>query len=283
MRLLTLLTDFGDRDGFTGAVKGVIAGIAPAVRVVDIAHGVPRGDVLHAAWVLRSVCRYYPSGTVHVVVVDPGVGSGRKALAVRTSEQFFVAPDNGVLAWVVREAAGAGASMEAWSVEDGRFLLSPPSATFHGRDVFAPAGAFLARGVDPSELGPPLDARLAPEGDLSGGPVVEMLPRPGASPREGRVIHIDRFGNCITTLPAGDLPASVRAGEGTFLVEGREGTTAEVPGLLPSYTAVDREDPLALAGSTGLVEIAVNGGDAAARFDLVRGSRVRAGTDKQPR
>lgn len=274
MSLITLLTDFGDRDGFPGVMKGVIAGIAPDVRVVDIAHGLPRGDILHASWVLRSAYRYFPAGTVHVAVVDPGVGSGRRAIAARAFGQYFVAPDNGLLAWVIREVSEAGGPVEAWSIEDARFQLSPPSDTFHGRDVFAPAGAFLARGVDPSELGRGLDPRPAPEGELSGGPVIEFLPRAGDPPGTGRIIGIDRFGNCITTLAVEDLPSSVRGGGGTFVTEGREGT-AEVPGLLSSYQSVGDGEPLALAGSTGLVEIAVNGGDAARGLRLARGDEVR--------
>jgi len=273
MSLITLLTDFGDRDGFPGAMKGVIAGIAPDVRVVDIAHGLPRGDILHASWVLRSAYLYFPAGTVHVAVVDPGVGSGRRAIAVRALGQSFVAPDNGLLAWVIREVSDAGEPVEAWSIEDARFQLAPPSDTFHGRDVFAPAASFLARGVDPSELGRDLDPRPAPEGELSGGPVIELLPRAQDPPGTGRIIHVDRFGNCITTLAVEDLPASVHGGGGTFATEGREGTT-EVPGLLPSYRAVGEGEPLALAGSTGLVEIAVNGGDAAKELRLTRGDQV---------
>lgn len=271
MHHITLITDFGGADGFTGVLKGVIAGICPGARVTDIAHDIPRGDIIHAAYVLRNAYLYFPPGTVHLVVVDPGVGGKRRAIAAGALAQYFVAPDNGVLAWVLRELESAAEPIRAWSLEEERFHLEPVSRTFHGRDVFAPAAAFLACGVDPAELGPELKGGLPPGGELSGGPVVELLPKEGDPPGEGRIIHIDAFGNCITTIPVADLSD---ASGGSVEVETKNGTLP-LGGIAPSYESVGSGEPVALEGSSGLLEIAVNGGHAAAKLGIRRGAAVR--------
>lgn len=276
MPIITLTTDYRDADGFVGVLKGVIAGIAPDSMVVDLAHSVPPGDMVHAAFVLRNSYLYFPPGTVHIAVVDPGVGGPRRAVVVRGAGQFFVAPDNGVLAWIIRELAGAGEELEAWSLEDERFRLGPVSNTFHGRDIFAPAGAYLAMGIDPDELGPRLAAALEPEGDLSGGEVLELLPRPGDAEGTGRVIHIDTFGNCITTIEVAGLPAGMVEDTDSFSVEieSRNGIISLI-GLLHSYESVGVGQPVALEGSSGLLEIAINGGSAARTLAIERGDSVR--------
>lgn len=276
MPLITLTTDFGDADGFVGVLKGVIAGICPGAGIIDLAHSIPAGDIVGAAYVLRNSYLYFPPGTIHFAVVDPGVGGVRRAVAMQAVEQFFVAPDNGLLAWVVREVEAAGEEICAWSLEDERFHLSPVSSTFHGRDIFAPAAAFLAQGVDPAELGPELKASLEPDGELSGGPVIDLLRSPGDPEDEGRIIHIDRFGNCVTTIVAAVLPGEVIGGEreGIFEVE-TAGGKQEVSGLLPSYDSVEAGEAVVVEGSSGLVEIAVSGGSAAERLGLRRGDRVR--------
>jgi S-adenosylmethionine hydrolase len=276
MPTITITTDFGDADGFTGVLKGVITGIAPDSRVVDIAHAIPAGDAVHAAFVLRNSYLYFPPGTIHIVIVDPGVGGSRRALAVRGAGQYFVAPDNGVLAWVVSELAGAGEELEAWSLDDERFRLAPVSNTFHGRDIFAPAAAYLAMGIDPDELGPRLVAALEPEGDLSGGDVQGLLPRPGDEEGAGRVIHIDTFGNCITTIEIAGLPADmVEDPESvTIEIESRNGIISLI-GLLNSYESVAAGQPVALEGSSGLLEIAINGDSAARTLAIERGDSVR--------
>lgn len=276
MRIITLTTDFGDADGFVGVLKGVIAGIAPDSRVVDLAHSIPPGDTVHAAFVLRNSYLYFPPGTVHIVVVDPGVGGTRRALAVRGAGQYFVAPDNGVLTWVVSELTGAGEELEAWNLEDERFRLAPVSNTFHGRDIFAPAGAYLSMGIDPDELGPRLAAALEPDGDLSGGDVLDLLPRPGDEAGSGRVIHIDTFGNCITTLEIAGLPADMLEEPDSVPVEveTRNGII-NLMGIRNSYESVDAGQPVALEGSSGLLEIAVNGDSAARTLAIERGDFVR--------
>lgn len=276
MSLITLTTDFHDADGFTGVLKGVIAGIAPQTRVVDLAHSVPAGDVVHAAYVLRCSYLYFPPGTVHIVIVDPGVGGARRAVVLQAAGQYFVAPDNGVLTWVLCELESAGEGMRAWSLEDERFHLNPTSSTFHGRDIFAPAGAFLALGVDPAEMGPELCAGLDPEGDLIPGPVYELLTSSDGSKGEGRIIHIDTFGNCITTLEAAELPAEIIRNPNSAIIELKTSDSiAEIRGLSSSYSSVEEGSIVAIEGSSGLVEIAVNGGNAAAVLGVTRGDSVK--------
>ncbi len=283
MAVITLTTDFRDADGFTGVMKGVIHGIAPDLSVIDLAHGIPPGDIVHAAYVLRNAYLYFPPGTVHVVVVDPGVGGRRKAIAVRGVGQFFVAPDNGVLAWVLRELTDAGETVEAWSLEDERFHLDPVSATFHGRDIFAPVGAFLARGIDPGELGSELETDFEPEGEIEGGPVLELLRQPGERRCEGRIIHVDTFGNCITTIEAGILPEAVLDHQVPLeMVLESDSGPLTVTGLRGSYSAVPRGEAAVIEGSGGLLEIAVNGGSAAQILGLGRGTPGHCLLEGQP-
>jgi len=157
MAIITLTTDFGSRDGYVGAVKGVLARLAPEAAIVDIAHDVPRGDVPHAAWIVATACREFPPGSVHVVVVDPGVGGARRAVVVVKSGMIYVGPDNGVFAYV-----GAG---HGFAIDNPGVISRDVSATFHGRDVFAPAAAAIVRGKSADTLGP----RIALAGALPWG------------------------------------------------------------------------------------------------------------------
>lgn len=273
MPLITLLTDFQDADGFVGVMKGVLAGIASGVETIDLTHHVPPGDIAHAAFVLHTAWPWFPVGTVHLAVVDPGVGGSRRALALRASGHFFVLPDNGLAAWVVHGLTRAGETVEAWQLSDRRFRLDPPSATFHGRDVFAPAAGFLACGLDPTELGPALDGRLRPDGDLDPGPVSDLLPRSEDPPEVGRIVHVDTFGNGITTLPV-ELLADGAPEEVRLELAGRD-TTPDAAGWYPSYSWGPRDHVFLVAGSSGTIEIACNGGSAAARMGFRRGDVVR--------
>ncbi len=150
MRIITLTTDFGTTDPFVGVMKGVIAGRAPETRLIDLTHGIPPQDVLAGALVLRHAAPYFPAGTIHLAVVDPGVGTARRPLCVETADALFVGPDNGLLSL----AAPRDRLLHIVHLAEERFFLSPPSATFHGRDVFAPVAAALAAGAAPTELGP---------------------------------------------------------------------------------------------------------------------------------
>jgi len=254
--VITLTTDFGTRDWFVGTMKGVMLGIQPRATLVDITHDVAAGDIRGGAFALAEACRFFPKGTVHVAVVDPGVGSSRRPIAVQTADYFFVGPDNGVLSWALaREKARAIHALE----EEGYFLC-PVSRTFHGRDIFAPVAAHLSRGVPIGKLGPALKdvVRLDwPE------------PRKGRDGIEGEVVCVDRFGNAITNLDGRLLQDMEMA---ACEVHTRRRRTCPVRAF---YQAVAPRGLVAVVGSSGLLEIAVNGGSAARVLGLEIGTRVR--------
>jgi len=229
-------------------MKGVIAGRAPAARVVDLTHGIPPQDVLAGALVLQHAAPYFPPGTIHVAVVDPGVGGDRKPLCVEMARAFLVGPDNGLLSL----AAPPVEVRRIVHLADERFRLSPPSATFHGRDVFAPAAAALAAGTPARELGPELSAMDRLEVPA---PIAE------ASTIRGEVIYVDHFGNLVTNVPEAAL-------RGRALSIGLRGE--RVRGLARAYSAVAPGEPVAVINSWGLLEIAVRDGSARA----VLGARV---------
>ncbi|HEU4679161.1 MAG TPA: SAM-dependent chlorinase/fluorinase [Terrimicrobiaceae bacterium] len=249
--IITLTTDFGYRDSFVGTMKGVILGISPEVRIVDLSHGVAAGDIRGGAFALMTATPHFPEGTIHVVVVDPGVGSTRRAIAIRTPQAIFLGPDNGVLSWAVRDEA----SPEVRMVSNQEFLLPRLSATFHGRDLFAPAAAWLAHGRTFADLGPEVatferlrwpDCRSAAEGFNT------------------EVIYVDIYGNCITAFST-ELAAAVRE---VILPTGQR-----IP-FLPFYSAAPPGSPLAVAGSSGFVEIAINRGNAAKELAIAPGASV---------
>lgn len=242
LRPITLLTDFGTRDGYVGAVKGVLATRAPGAPLHDISHALPRGDVGAAARALERYWNWWPPGTVHLVVVDPGVGTERSALAVEAEGRFFVGPDNGV-------------GTPLLGVPGGRVVEIPQtpvrgSATFHGRDLFAPAAAALATGVPPDELGSPL-------------PHPVLLPMGTTTGPRGRIVSWDRFGNLQTDLTPGSTSGGAQVRVGTLTLP-----------LLRTYGDVEPGEPLALLDSLGRVEIAVRDGSARARFGWGRGVPV---------
>jgi S-adenosylmethionine hydrolase len=254
VNLITLTTDFGLADAFVGTMKGVILARAPRATIVDLTHGVAPGDIRAGAFALLTGCRYFPKGTVHVAVVDPGVGSARRAIAVRTRDYWFVGPDNGVLSWALaRETVRS-----VRRIANARLWLRPVSRTFHGRDVFAPVAAHLARGGSFHSVGPELAdyARLPwPALREAGGEIT------------GEVLVVDRFGNAITNIPEAGLPAGMPAG---VVWAGRR----RLCRVEACYAAVPPGGTVAVFGSSGFLEIAVNGGSAAPRFGLHPGSRV---------
>src|ERR1017187_2919149 len=187
MSVLTLTTDFGTSDWFVGTMKGVIASIAPAANVIDLTHDLPPDDIRGGAFALAASHRFFPKGSIHVAVVDPGVGSRRKAIAVQTAKSLFVGPDNGVLSWALaKEKIGA-----IHALENEAYFLQPVSQTFHGRDVFAPVADPLSRGVPIHKFGPALKGVVRVSWS-------ELRMRRGGL--EGEVVYIDRFGNAITNL-----------------------------------------------------------------------------------
>lgn len=252
--LLTLTTDFGLQDPFVGIMKGVILGRCPGACIVDLTHGLPPGDVRAGAFALLTAHRFFPPGTIHVAVVDPGVGSGRPALAARTRDAFFLGPDNGLLSWVLSGVE----PVEVRRLENARLWLQPVSATFHGRDVFAPVAAHLAKGGRFDAVGPRATDWV-------------RLPWPAADKTStgwrGEVVYVDRFGNAITNLPA------------SAAADARPGACVQLPGrrrvpLGAFYQAVPSGRPVAVPGSSGFLEIAINGGDAARALKLRVGTPV---------
>ena len=246
--IITLTTDFGPGE-YTAAMKGVILGINPRVGLVDISHQVGPQDILGGAFVLAAASPYFPPGTIHVAVVDPGVGTERRALLVQTPGAVFLAPDNGLLSLVLE-----GSSYQVWELNEHRYWSAEVSATFHGRDIFAPAAAHLSLGVTPQDMGRAVvDIMNLPL------PPVKVV---GGEVR-GQVIHIDRFGNLITNVRQKDLPA----GELAVKVAGRR-----IAGLSTHYQA--GKEPLALMGSSDYLEIAAPNASAAELLKAKRGLAV---------
>jgi len=256
--LISLLTDFGTDDAFVGVMKGVIAGICPDARVVDVTHAVPRHNIAAAAFHLAAAFPYFPEGTIHVVVVDPGVGSGRKVVAMASRGHIFIAPDNGVLTLVER-GHGHSKLVEA---TNKRFFLPEVSATFHGRDVFAPVAAHVAGGLSLDELGPAMtEICLAPVAEAHADSQGVM---------HGVVLWSDRFGNLITNIPA-DMLEGIGQRE---VLRVRIGNRT-VEGLSRTYADAAAGEPLAMIGSFGHLEIAVRLDNAAKVLDVNIGAPVQ--------
>jgi S-adenosylmethionine hydrolase len=251
--VITLITDFGTAGPYVGSMKGVILSIHPDARIVDIAHDIRPQDVDEAAFVLKQAYPFFPAGTIHVVVVDPGVGSDRAVLAVRTERYIFLAPDNGVLKYVFDACPDA----RVFRVTNQDFSLSPVSRTFHGRDVFAPAAAHLSRGVDIERMGEPFTEYVRGE-----------VQRPEVRPREirGEIVFIDGFGNGIT-----NIEEALFAGREVDSISVRSHV---IRGLSGTYSDVGAGEPLALVGSGGTLEISVCEGNARERMAFQKGDAV---------
>jgi S-adenosyl-L-methionine hydrolase (adenosine-forming) len=259
--IVTLLTDFGTRDVYAGVMRGVITGIAPEAQVVDLTHGVAPQAVDEAAFLLASAAPYFAAGTVHLAVVDPGVGTKRRVLCVETAKAVYVAPDNGLLP----RALAADPPRRVVSVEERSFFLPAVSRTFHGRDVFSPVAAHVAAGVDLDRLGPqvPLDSLEGwGDGRLEGWgapPVVEGL-------AEGRVVHIDHFGNLVTDVAVDPGARVVWAEVDQDRIEGP---------ALDSYAACGVGELMLIVGSHDTVEVSINQGHAARSLGTQRGAKVK--------
>jgi S-adenosylmethionine hydrolase len=256
--IITLLTDFGARDYFVGAMKGVILSLNPDATIVDITHEIPPRDIQAAAFNLLACYKDFPAGTIHVAVVDPGVGSGRRALLVECANQFFVGPDNGLFSWITEREG----NFSAWQITNEELFRSPVSSTFHGRDVFAPVAAALSTGVAPAEVGPPLEniVTLAP-----------LSPRMRADAIEGSVIHIDRFGNCITNFTAEHVNEERIAAGAKLIVNDKEVTSFR---KFFADESGPKNELFMLVGSAGFVEIAAQNASAAEILPAKRGDSV---------
>ncbi len=252
--LITMTTDFGSVDGFAGTVKGVILGIAPKARIIDLSHEVAPGDIAAASWILKTSWSYFPPGSIHLAVVDPGVGGSRRPLIIEAETAAFIGPDNGIFSFLY----SGGLKVKAYELENDRYRLSPVSATFHARDIFGPAAAHLTIGVSAGELGAEIEV-----GGLVRLPALELLTAEDGI--HGRVEYVDRFGNLITNIPSDAPPAGA-----VCFVEGRQAGH-----LRRSYASVAAGEPVVVAGSHGVLEIAVNRGRACEFFACGAGAAVR--------
>ena len=263
--IVTLLTDFGLHDPFVGIMKGIILGRCPDAQVVDLCHELPPHDILGAGFLLQTAARYFPPETIYVAVVDPGVGGARRALLAEIDGQRFLAPDNGLLSHVLAAASRcrvrALAAAEHW--------LHPVSATFHGRDVFAPVAGRLAAGMSPEAFGPEVR-----------DPVRREIPQPCVDDLGrlvGQVVWIDRFGNCITNIAQRDLERWSGSGKSGIRILAKD---RPLGWLVACFEAVGRGEGGAVLGSTGHVELFVNQGHCAQVCGLGSGDPIVLMTDR---
>jgi len=262
MAIISLITDFGTRDEYVGLMKAVILGIDPAAVIVDVSHSIEPQDVAQAAFMIESAYRYFPADSLHLVVVDPGVGTDRAILYLETDRQRFLAPDNGVLSLVMSK----GRELRLRRVENIRLQRPVVSTTFHGRDIMAPAAGYLSKGLEAKQLGPEVDAAGAVHIDgLRAGLTADgtLL---------GRVIHIDRFGNLITNIDAVALRRLATIQERALTVVIGD---LVITGIARKFADVAAGRLLALIGSRGYLEIAVNAGSSQKLTNARRGDPVR--------
>jgi len=267
---IVLLTDFGIQDPFVGIMKGVILQIDPQAPLIDLTHQIPAGDIARAAMILWSAAPYFPTGTIFLTVVDPGVGTERLPVLLETQDYFFVGPNNGVFSYI------QGASPQAWELNNPDLMLSTPGMTFHGRDIFAPAAAHLSRGVPGAHFGPAL-------------PTLERLPwphlelTPGVA--TGEVLYADHFGNLLTSLgtfapnPNGTFELKPWIGEWPAATLDLRNARLRLPSLgtlswSPTFGHIPGDQCAMIVGSSGLLEIAANRASAAQQLKLVRGDRL---------
>lgn len=239
-KIISLLTDFGNKDGYVGVLKGVIYNICNNVNIVDLFHDIKPQNILSASWLLANNYKYFPEGTIFVCVVDPGVGSERKKIIVKSSDYFFIAPDNGLLTTILMESN----LQTIVSIENKQYWLAEISNTFHGRDIFAPVAAHLANGVDILEYGPEIDLKSLIMIDTPEPEVVKNV-------CSGTIVHIDRFGNIITNISKNLIRTkNIKI---TF-----KNTT--ILGLKETYSSVKEKELLAIIGSNGYLELSCNCG-----------------------
>jgi len=250
--IITLTTDFGTGDNYVGIVKGVILSLNRGVRIIDISHNVPAFNVAAGQYLVETSRFYFPPGTIHVVVIDPGVGTKRKSLLIETEDCFFVGPDNGLFSFLGKREIKA-----VYNLTSGKYLPGEISPTFHARDIFAPVGGYLSLGVAPDEFGPAMGS-------------IHRSKRAGCRKTKegitGSVIYIDHFGNLVTSIRCDDLPSS----RFNIFINDRN-----VGALKKTFGAAGTGRPLAYINSFGYVEIGVNGGSAAEYFSVDYGSKSR--------
>jgi len=263
--VVALLTDFGLTDGDVGVMKGVIAGIASDVNIIDITHDVAPQNIASGAWILATVYHYFPKKTVFICVVDPGVGSSRRATAVHAGDWFFVGPDNGLFSYVLAEQVVHAAVALSYPA----YRLPQVSSTFHGRDIFAPAGAYLARGITPFELGPQIEATTLQHIEIE-------PPKRQGTHIDAHIIHVDRFGNIITSIPLALVPELFSIGPA--------GQSMRILFPTRNIAIVKRHrffaegpsdgEPFIYGDSSGYISIAVQNSNAAKMLDVDIGTPI---------
>ena len=262
MSIITLLTDFGLNDEYVGTMKGVILSVNPSAMIIDITHNIDPHDIIQAAFTIKSSYKFFPKGTVHVTVVDSGVGGSRAIIAIEMAGHIFLAPDNGILTLLIKE----GNIDKIIRVDNKKFFLKSVSQTFHGRDIFAPVSAHISSGVEINQIGTPIT-----KNDL----VKLSIPEPRISDKGeliGSIVSIDRFGNLITNIDSNCLKnfCKPEAGEKPEIRIG----DSKIVGLSKSYENSEFNSPLIIIGSRGYLEIAINCGSAKKYLKAEKGDTI---------
>ncbi len=253
--IITLTTDFGLQDHYVSAMKAVILGIKADVRLVDVSHEIPPQDVMAGAWVVRNSAMLFPPKTVHLVVVDPGVGTERNPVAIRIGDQFFVGPDNGIFSLI-----GEDFDYKAVILDNEKYWREERSKTFHGRDIFAPVAAHIASGTDLSELGRPLEKLVTYRW---------AMPISDKDGIQGWIVHIDRFGNLVSNIPSSLIEETI----GSSKLRIYTGNTI-LHEIVSTFGSVPDGEPAAYIGSSDKLEIAINKGNAKQMLGVEKGAQI---------
>ncbi len=253
--VITLTTDFGLQDYYVSAMKAVMLSIAPDARLVDISHEIPSQDIMAGSWILQNSAMLFPEGSVHTVVVDPGVGTGRNPVALKVKDQFFVGPDNGIFSLLTSDQ-----EYQAVRLTNKKYWTENPSNTFHGRDIFAPVAAHLSQGVALSEFGEPVDELVKYRW------TVPIADKDGL---EGMVIHIDKFGNLITNISE-DLLEEVIDDKNVRIYVGN----TILDEIATTFGNVTEGEPVAYIGSSGMLEVGINKGNAEEMLGVQKGAQI---------
>jgi len=256
--IVTLTTDLGVADEYVGVMKGVILSINPACTIIDISHEIPHHDILEAHYILERTYSFFPPRTIHIALVDPGVGGPRKSILIQTGRYYFTGPDNGVFSFVPYHET----VQKIISLTNDEYFLRTVSNTFHGRDIFASCAAHLTLGLEPERLGPGIDQIVLLE---------EAEPEVRENQITGKIVHVDRFGNLISNIRQEHLARLSEKGS-YEIVAGKK----RIRRVETSYSAVPKGETLAIFGSSGTLEIAANQDNAAGKLELQRGSALIA-------
>jgi len=256
--IITLTTDFGLSDPFVGIMKGVMLGINPSVKFIDISHLIEPQNIIQAYYTLKFSYKYFPSGTIHIAVVDPGVGSKRRPILIRSKDYFFIGPDNGIFSFIFENDP----SVNVIELTEKKFFLPSLNQTFHGRDIFASVAGWLSSDVKPYEFGIPIN-----------NPVILKIPEPDIEKGKisGEVIHIDRFGNLITNISETQFLSFVSERDGKAKIRIKNFI---IPSLCKSYSDATGPKPSSIFNSWGLLEIFIKNDDASKKLKIKRGNRV---------